>query len=235
MPVDLPSALKEALRIRPEMTDASLRLSRADVDAQAARDLVLPQVDFVASYARRGIAGGTNPDAVNPFAPGPVVVPPQYDGGFGRSFGTITENRFPDASVGVTVSLPVGNRAARAGRAIAAAAQEQARITKAQQTERVSVEVRNATITLQTAAGRIEAAIAGRIAAETQLRAEKERFAAGLSTNFFVLTRQNDLALARLTENAALTDYRKAITEFSRSAGTLLDDRKIRIEDKPAP
>jgi hypothetical protein len=52
-----------------------------------------------------------------------------------------------------------------------------------------------------------------------------------LSTNFFVLTRQNDLAQAALTETAALTDYRKALTDFARSTGVLLDERRIEIRD----
>jgi outer membrane protein len=95
--------------------------------------------------------------------------------------------------------------------------------------------VRNAALTLETAAARIEAAKAGREAAETQLRAEQERYGVGLSTNFFVLTRQNELAQAALTETAALTDYRRALTDFARSTGVLLDERHIEIAgDAPA-
>mgnify|MGYP001768327053 FL=1 len=76
---------------------------------------------------------------------------------------------------------------------------------------------------------------AGRAAAETQLRAEEERFDAGLSTSFFVLTRQNDLTQARLAETAALADLRKAGVEWSRAAGTLLGERRIETEnDEPA-
>jgi outer membrane protein len=89
--------------------------------------------------------------------------------------------------------------------------------------------VKNAATALETAAGRIQAARAGLTAAETQLRAEQDRFGAGLSTNFFVLTRQNDLALAQLAEIAALTDYRQALTELGRATGTLLRDRSIEV------
>ena len=76
--------------------------------------------------------------------------------------------------------------------------------------DRIAVEVRNAMTALETAAGRVQAAQAGLAAAQTQLQAEQERFSAGLTTNFFVLTRQNDLALAQLTEIAARTAYRTA-------------------------
>ena len=71
-----------------------------------------------------------------------------------------------------------------------------------------------------------------RLAAETQLSAEKERFGVGLTTNFFVLTRQNELAASQVTETAALTDYRKAMTDYARAVGTLLDDRNIKIQDE---
>jgi outer membrane protein TolC len=50
-----------------------------------------------------------------------------------------------------------------------------------------------------------------------------------LSTSFFVLTRQNDLAVAQLAEIAALTDYRKARAELGRATGALLHDRNIRV------
>ena len=158
-------------------------------------------------------------------------MPDALDGGFGRSFGTIGEGRFPDASIGLSLTVPVFNRTAKGDVAIAKAQKSQAEILLAQQKQRVAVEVRNAVLTLDTAAQRIDAAKAGRAAAETQLRAEKERYDVGLSTNFFVLTRQNDLALAVLTETAALTDYRKALTDFARAAGTLLDERRIEIRD----
>ena len=51
-----------------------------------------------------------------------------------------------------------------------------------------------------------------------------------MSTNFFVLTRQTDLALAQLAEISALADYRKAMTDFARATGTLLTDRGITLK-----
>src|SRR5262249_30408440 len=103
-------------------------------------------------------------------------------------------------------------------------------IALAQAKQQIAVEVRNASTAIETAAGRIQAARAGLVAAQTQLRAEQDRFSVGATTNFFVLTRQNDLALAQLAETAALTDYRKAMTELGRSTGTLLRDRGIEID-----
>lgn len=234
--VDLANALRVAEEKRPELTEARTRVAQRTVDLDYAEDRLKPQLDLVAGYARRGLAGGLNANApAIGFTGQPVVVPDALDGGFGRSLGTVGEGRFPDASIGLSLSVPVFNRAAKGDVAIAKAQKSQAEILVAQQKQRVAVEVRNAVLTLETAAQRIDAAKAGRAAAETQLRAEKERYGVGLSTNFFVLTRQNDLAQAVLTETAALTDYRKALTDFARAKGTLLDERRIEIRnDAPA-
>jgi len=230
--VDLAAALAAADAKRPEIAEAKSRLAEREVDADFARSRILPQVDLVASYGRRGLAGDLNPNApALGFTGGPVVVPDALNGGLGRSLGTIGEGRFPDASIGVAVTVPILNRVARGDVAVANAQKSQALATLSQQRQRVAVEVRNAAVTLETAAARIDAARAGREAAQTQLRAEQERYGVGLSTNFFVLTRQNELAQAALTETAALTDYRKALTDFARSTGILLDERHIEIRD----
>lgn len=230
--VDLVEAIRRAESSRPELAEAKTALAERDVDVDFAKDRLKPQLDLVAGYARRGLAGSLNPNAPEAgFLGVPVVVPDAMAGSYGRSFGTIGEGRFPDASVGLSLSVPVFNRAARGDVAIAKAQRSQAEILVTQQKQRVAVEVRNAVLTLDTAAQRIDAAKAGRAAAETQFRAEKERYGVGLSTNFFVLTRQNDLAQAVLTETAALTDYRKALTDFARASGTLLDERRIEIRD----
>ncbi len=233
-PFDLAAALEEAERLRPELQGAALAVARQDVEVEAAKDRRKPQLDVVASYGRRGLAGTPNPNMLS-FGGVPITVPEPLIGSLGRSFGTLGSNEFPDASIGLALTLPIGNRSAKADTVIAGAQKRQAQTALDQQKQFVAVEVRNAILALETAAQRREAAKAGRAAAETQLRAETDRYAVGLSTNFFVLTRQNELATAELTETGALTDYRKAQTSLARSMGTLLDERSIHItDDTPA-
>ncbi len=226
--VDLDAALAEAEQRRPELKDASLLVARQDVEIEAAKERVKPQLDLVASYGRRGLAGTANPDIIS-IGGLPITVPEPLIGSLGTSFGTIASNEFPDAFVGLALALPIGTRSARADAVIAEARKRQLATSYDQTRERVAVEVRNAILGLDTAAQRIEAARAGLAAARTQLEAETDRFAVGLSTNFFVLTRQNDLARAEVTETSALTDYRIALTALARSTGTLLEERGIRI------
>ncbi len=216
---------------RPEVAEAAARVDRLAVEVEAARDRIRPQLDLVAGYIGRGLAGDRNDDVAPPFPSGPVDVPAALDGGAGRSFGTIGEGRFPDASIGLSLALPLGNRAARAESKQLRSARLQAELALLRARQQVGVEVRNAAFAEETAKQRVAAARAGRRAAETQLRAEEERFAAGLTTSYFVLTRQNDLTQALLVETRALADLRMARVERARAEGTLLSDRRIQLHD----
>ena len=141
----------------------------------------------------------------------------------------LLRQRFPDATVGVAVSVSLNRRTAHAEVAIAESAQRQTVVAGEQLRLLIAVEVRNAIAALNAAAQRIETARAERAAAEIQLQAEQDRFEAGLTTTFLVLTRQNDLAIARLTESATLSTYRVALAELARARGTILSDRQIEV------
>ena len=218
---------------RPEIVEAEAQRAVSEIQVDARHNDVLPRLDLVAAYGRNGLAGSANPDAEN-FNGGPITVPPPLLGNTGRSYGTIGENQFPNASIGVAFSLPITNRTARANLAIARSQLQQASLSVTATQQQVEAEVRNAAAGLETARLRIEAAKSELSAAETQLYAEQERFDVGLSTNFLVLTRQNDLTQARVTETDALTDYRKAATELARATGTLLERRQVTVDTDTA-
>jgi outer membrane protein len=227
LPVDVAGALAAARRHRPEIVDLTAAGSQQDLQIRLSRDQLKPRMDLVASYTIRGLAGELESTGL-PFNI-PVSLPASLNGGLGNSWSNLFDQKFPDLVVGVSFDVPLGRREARAQIAAAEADRRRIATTMAGVHERIASEVLNAATALETAAGRIQAVRAGLVAAQTQLRAEQDRFAAGLSTTFFVLTRQNDLAAAQLAEIAALTDYRKAQTELSRAKGSLLEDRNIRI------
>jgi hypothetical protein len=217
------------MKMRSEIEEAEALRDRRRTEAALAADTVHPALDAVVSYDRFGLSGRRNP-AGTTLAGTPPVIPSGMEGSWGRSFGMLDDDRFDDARAGLELSIPLGNRSALAGAAVARGAERQAdaELSKARKT--VRAEVLDAAASLETAGQRIEAARTAREAAEVQLAAERDRYEAGLSTNFLVLTRQNDLSRARLDEIAALTDYRKARAEMSRAAGSLLDDRGIELE-----
>jgi outer membrane protein TolC len=220
--------IQQAIRNRPELQELAGRLDRQDVEIDAALDRVRPQLDLVASYNGRGLAGTRNPDAFSPF--GPIVISDDIRGGLGQSLRTIGEHEFPDASLGVSFVLPIGNTAAKQDVAIARAVRRQSSATLDAARQHVALEVRNALAALASAEQRIVAAQAALQAAEVQLQAERDRFEAGITNTFFILTRQNELTAAQVAETVAVADRKKAETELARATGTILEARGIELE-----
>jgi len=146
----------------------------------------------------------------------------------------LADKNFSEFSAGVVLSTPLGNGQAEADLSVARSQARSAEARRDRTRKRIRAQVLDAAAALATAGQRIEAARSGRQAAEVQLSAERDRYDAGMSTNFLVLTRQNDLSSARLEVIAAATDYRIARTEVQRATGTLLKGHHISVEESGA-
>jgi outer membrane protein len=176
-----------------------------------------------------------------PFDPSPFLqptligssVPERFVGGYFRSLGTLLSNDFRTYQLGVRFSFPLRNQVAEANYGRVQAELRQLDVEQRRLVQSIQVEVRNALQAVDAARQRFEAARASRIAAEAQLRGEEERFRAGLSTNFFVLDRQNQLSEARGREAQALTDYNKAIVELQRVTGTTMAANNVTVAPQP--
>ena len=66
----------------------------------------------------------------------------------------------------------------------------------------------------QTNQQRVQSARASRELQEKKLEAEEKKFAAGMSSTFFVFQAQRDLSLARTVEIQAISDYNKSLVDF---------------------
>jgi outer membrane protein TolC len=228
-PVDVQRALADAMTHRPELASLGANVSAAEAQTALAKDALKVQVDIVGGYTMRGLAGTHNPETVS--FPGVITPFPEIlSGALGTSYNALFSQRFPDASIGVSVDVPLGHRAARGDLGAALAQQRQASLQLLKMRDQIAVDVLDAATALDTAISRMQAARSGLDAANTQLMAEQLRFTAGASTNFLVLTRQNDLEQAQLTEISAATQYRRALTEFARATGMLLADRNITVK-----
>lgn len=227
-PVDVARAMTDALALRPELDafESLVELRRAET--AFARDGVKPALDLVASYDRFGLAGTPNDAGSIPGFPD-TAVPGDLDGNLGDSLEQLVDGDFEDARVALVFEIPIGNRTARARAAIAEDEEHRAEAQLSRAKKAIRADVLDAAAAVESARARIEAATAAREAAEVQLEAELDRYGVGLSTNFLVLTRQNDLAGARLDEIEARTDYRAARAELARATGRLLRERGIEI------
>ena len=82
----------------------------------------------------------------------------------------------------------------------------------------------------------VEAASAGarysifaRCNTSSQLEAEQSKFEVGMSTNYFVVQAQRDLATAQNNELQAILNYRKSLVELDRLQQTTLTNSNITI------
>ncbi len=227
-PVD--ALIADALQRRPELADLDAARAIAALDTALAQDRTRTQLDLVASYSLRGLAGTEHDDLFVPFPDTTITIPPAQLGGLHDSLETLVTHRFSDVWVGVSVSLPVGRRAAKADVVTATLAERRTHLLRDQWAQRIATEVRTAAAALAAARDRVDATAALEAASSDLLAAEQARFDTGQSSNFFVLTRQTELAQARLAHEAARIEVARASTELLRASGRLLDRRGITVD-----
>lgn len=256
--INLNTAIETALKSRPELEQLHLQQEVKDIDLQYFRNQLKPQVDFVTSFSLAGLAGTpsqpptsttTNTNlqasilAFNQQLSQPVFVLPQvgdgqgqqvkrFLGGYGTALGNLFSFDFHTYSFGVNFSFPLRNRTAEANLGRTKAENRQLLAQERQLRQTIQVDVRNAVQAVVSARQRVEAARAARIAAEAQLKGEEQKYAAGISSNFLVLDRQNRLSTARGQEIRALTDYNKGISELQRVMSTTLTANGIQVSSE---
>ena len=248
--IGLEVALAEALRNRPELTQLTANEEINKINERYFRDQTKPQIDLIASYTAAGLAGTstpprtTTPSALTtrvnelsllsgldelPTGSTTSTVPPNLVGGYINSLGNLLAQDYPTYRVGVAISLPWGNTTAKAnlGRTLV----EGTRIgnQRAQTEQIIEAEVRNAVQATRSAEALLASAIAGRIAAEQLAESEQRQFAAGTTTTYLVLQRQNDLRAARSRELLAQTALNRAISQFQRATGTTLIANNVTV------
>ncbi|MBA2606718.1 MAG: TolC family protein [Acidobacteria bacterium] len=254
--VPLEEAVSAALTNRQEIVQlqASEEINR--INERYFRDQTKPQIDLVGSYTGNGLAGtptartntGTNTtntsllarvnelSTLNNLPLLPVVtttstatVPSNLVGGYLQSLSNLATADYPTFRVGVRISLPFGNRIAKANLGRTLVEGERIKNQQAQIGQIIEADVRNTTQSLRSAQARLASSAASRASAEQLFESEQRQFRAGTGTVFLVLQRQNELVAARGRELQAQTDLNKAISQFNRATGTTLSANSVEI------
>ena len=213
--IDPEAAVKRALDNRTDIQVARKNLEITDWNVELAKNQVLPALDLTAGYGGNG-SGGTQ--IIRASQGGPIVS--TVPGGYSDALGFLLPPDFPTWFVGFNFSLPLPNRTARANSARARLASDQARTSLARLEMGVLTDVRVAMRAVETNWRLVLSTRAARTLQAQRLDAEEKKFAAGMSTNFFVTQAQRDLAVAEVQELQAIASYRKSIITFERSQET---------------
>jgi len=222
--IGLEVAVTEALKNRPEITQLARSSEINKIDERFYRNQTKPQIDLVGSYTSSGLAG-----TPNPLSSGASTVPDNLKGGYISSLGNLLAQDYPTYRAGVQISLPWGNRVAKAslGRTLVEA--ERLANNRAQAEQIIEAEVRNGLQALRSAESRLSSATEARAAAEELYASETRQFRGGTTTFYLVLQRQTELTAARGRELQAQTDLNKAISEFQRSIGATLSSNNVTV------
>lgn len=226
--IGLEVAMGEAIKNRPEIAQYAGQVEQNLIDQRFYRNQTKPQIDLVATYTTQGLAGTETPAAISPTT-GLSRVPVNLVGGYFNSLGNLFQQDYPTFRASVVISLPFGNRVAKANYGKALVDAERIANRQAQGEQAIEADVRNALQALRTAESKLGSASVARNAAEELYASEERQFKAGTTTFYLVLQRQTDLMTARSRELQARTDLNKAISEFQRSIGATLRSRNISV------
>jgi outer membrane protein TolC len=227
--IDVAAAMAAARQERPDLESQRLAVRTKDIDAAYFRNQRRPQLDLSASYGYSGVGGA---QLVRDPATGEVVR--SLPGGYSDAVEQVTRVDFPTWSFGLTFSLPLQNRAARAQSTIADLELEEAKTALQDLEQLVLTEVRTAARAVDTAAKQIDSARVSSRLAEKNLDAERKRYENGMSTSFQVLQIQEDLSGARSREVSAVATYRRALVEYYRAIGRLLAENRVELVEETA-
>ena len=145
------------------------------------------------------------------------------------ALGNLFGGSYQSVQIGLSIDWNIRNRAAEATLGQTAVAERRLKLQRAQIEQGIEAQVRNSLQALETARQRIQASEASVKAAREKLDSETRLFQSGESTNFFVLTRQNEYAdsLRRLV--VSRLDYNKAIARLHMALGTTLETHRITV------
>jgi len=213
--IDTDAAVANAMDKRSDLRSAKNSIERSDIDIRYLRNQILPDVNAQAIYISRGI-GGTQLNQLTPddVRSGNISRFVTSQRGFGSVLGDLFQNQYPDWTLGVQISYPLGTNTAHANLA-RARLQYQQTLTQLESLKMiVATQVRDAARNVQTNQKRVQSARASRALQEKKLEAEEKKLAAGMSSSFFVFQAQRDLSLARTSEIQAIADYNKSLVDF---------------------
>jgi outer membrane protein TolC len=211
-PVSMEASIQEALEKRPEYAEAKLTLQNNDINLRVARNQLLPSLQLQGSVGLNGLN--------------------EIDKGFGSAYGGLTgltSGDFTSWSAALVLSYPLGNRSARSAFIQAKLTDDQTRTSLLNLKRQIVSQVREAVRRIEADVRRVEATRAARALAEEQLRVERKRLEAGVTTTFNVLSFQRDLAAAQASEIQAITTYNQDLANLELVRGTVLEKNRLEL------
>lgn len=220
---DLQASWRSGLERRPDLAQLRADVARGDLDLKFRRNQLLPSLDFVAGYGRRGASTAQLPP------------PLEAQASASDAFAQLRAGTAPSELVGVIFSLPLSRATERANYRASRLLKEQAELRVRQLEELILREIADAVQTARLTLDRVHAAGQAAEFAQQALATEERKLAGGRSSVFFVLQLQNDLLTTRAMELRAKADHLQALSQLGFAEGSLLEDSGVWLETEVTP
>ncbi len=227
----LDDLVRQAEANRPEIEQAQLALKNDEITLRGEKNGLLPTLDGFAFYGASAVGGSANPACLNsPNAAfyGCVGAPPI---GYGTVFENTFNNSFPNKGAGVSLTVPIRNRAAQSEQARSVLEYRQAQMRLQQLYVQVRMQVINSQYALTNDRAQVQAAQATREYAFQSLDAEQRKLKLGASTTAAVLQQERNLAVAENNAITARATYAKDRAALSNILADTLDRYGISLGD----
>jgi outer membrane protein TolC len=222
----LDELVSEAEKKRPEV---AIYQMQAEVQKQALKDInseLLPTLNMYGVYTGAGTAGPKNPDC----SLGTECVsnlPTDFPSMFVNTFNYSS----PEYQVGMTLSINLRNRQAKADQFRAVLQYRQSQIASEQQQKGIRFDVRNSKFALEQKQANVDAAQKARDLAQRVFDITKQEQVLGAKSGLDVLNAESALALLESALDTAQTNYEKAKVDIDRAIGVTLERTGVSIDD----
>jgi outer membrane protein TolC len=201
----------------------------AEVRKQSLKDInseLLPTLNMYGYYAGAGTAGPANLNC-SLGAECATSLPTGFPGMFQNIFNYSS----PEYQVGMTLSINLRNRQAKADQFRAVLDYRQSQISSEAQQKTILFDVRNARFALEQAQAHVDAAQKARDLAQRTFEITAQEQKLGAKSSSDVLVTQNNLAIAESALVDAQTKYENAKVDIERATGKTLQRMGVSIED----
>jgi outer membrane protein len=205
--IDVDRATEIALANRPDYLQALNSVASDVIALQVAKNARLWNLSVTATVGRNA-AGLSLPPTIDTL-PGPGA----------KTTGT----------VGLSLSFPINDPTPEQGEVQAQVALDQAKLTVESTKQQVAQQVHDAVTGIDLGWQQLILARQSRALAQRQLDVERIKLRAGRSSNFEVVTFQNQLVVSQSAELTAIIGYLNALSNLDLQLGTTLDTWKIAL------
>ena len=204
--VDRRADVQRALMTRPDYRMARFGIVQDQAIEAAARNSLLPQVDFQGGYGYNGSAMS-----------------------FSASKQMVQDHMNPSVSAGLVVTIPFTSAVGRGTLRAAKLTREQAEESLRSMAADIAVAVAGADGQVETTRKRVAADQAAVALAKQALEAEEKKNKAGTGSTISVIQEQQILASAETAVSYALAAERQAVAVYDQTLGTTLERYHVKL------